>query len=79
MYENIKYLILNTNEAETLDFSLLLEDSFDTARKTVDGTKILISWEGDEPDFVLDINSKEGPYDYNTALSILNSPPWIIL
>lgn len=79
MYENVSYLILNTNEAYKLDFDMLLEDNFETARKTVDESKTLISWEDDEPSFVSDIISKEGPYDYYTVLGILNSPPWIVL
>jgi hypothetical protein len=42
---DIKYKIVSIEEAQELDFSELEQDSIETARTNIDGTKIVISGE----------------------------------
>ena len=71
------YLILNSEELTKVDFTKVMEDSIDTARVSPDGVKALIAWTSEEtPDFVLLIESKEGPYTKEEVLPILRSDYW---
>ena len=44
-----KYIILNTSELDSLDFNELLNTSEDYVRKSTDGTKAIVSYEGTTP------------------------------
>ena len=78
MYEQRKYLIIPTTELSKVDFSQVEETSIDTVRKSVDGTKTFIKWNGQEPTFVSDILNLEGPYTHNQILDILITEEWTI-
>lgn len=76
--ENRKFLIFNVSELDLVDFSQILETSSSTVRKSVDGTKTFIKWNNEnEPSFIKEISSKEGPFEYEEMLNILSSPEWI--
>jgi len=65
-----QYVILNTTEAQAIDFSEVLETSFETLRWNNDSTKTFVKYEGDTPAWL------EGKTAYTKAemLTILNSP-----
>jgi hypothetical protein len=75
-YENREYMIFNVSELHSIDFTQVLETSADTVRKSVDGTKTFVKWEGSEPSCVTNLQSKEGPYTYSEILDILSGPEW---
>jgi hypothetical protein len=55
----------------------VLETSQETVRKSVDGTKTFVKWDGPTiPDCILDLTTKEGPYTYEEILTILATPEW---
>ena len=66
------YVILNTSELGSVDFNLVLQDSSDTLRYSVDGSKFLLKFEGDTPSFLIG----EPQYDHAEILSILSGPEW---
>ena len=70
------FLIIPVGELNKVDFSQVLETSPDTVRRSVDGTKTFIKWEGVEPTFLGDIVGSEGPYSYEEIISILATPEW---
>tara|TARA_R100000329_G_C7577053_1_gene204397 strand:+ start:705 stop:962 length:258 start_codon:yes stop_codon:yes gene_type:complete len=77
------YLIIQSSELDKVEFSPLvnsapvLETSADTVRKSVDGTKALIKWEGDTtPSFVSNLTSTEGPCTQEQILTILRTEAW---
>lgn len=76
-YENRKFMIFNVSELTNIDFNQVLETSTDTVRKSVDGTKTFVKWEGDIPSCVDNLTTKEGPYTYEEILTILAQPEWI--
>lgn len=76
IYENREYLIFNLNELPLVNFSEVLETNVDTVRKSVDGTKTFVKWNGDAPSFVNNMTTKEGPYTHTEILTILATPEW---
>jgi hypothetical protein len=66
-----KYVIVNSSEVSNLDFSQLV-DSSETSRYSLDGSKILVRFEGDTPSFLIG----EPQYDNEEILSILAGAEW---
>jgi hypothetical protein len=75
-YPNHYYLIFDVTELPLVDFDFVLETSIDTVRKSLDETKTFVKWERDTPDFVLNMQTKQGPYTYEEILNILNTEDW---
>ena len=65
-------VILNTSELSSVDFDQVLQDSADTLRYSVDGSKFLLKFEGDTPSFLIG----EPQYDHVEILSIMQSAEW---
>ena len=77
MYENRSFAIFSTTEIDQVDFSLVCETSTDTLRRSVDGSKTFVKWDGGvAPDFVLELTTLEGPYTYSEILEILSGEEW---
>ena len=75
-YDNRRFMIFNVSELGQIDFNEVMETSADTVRKSVDGTKTFVKWEGTIPQCVSDLTTKEGPYTYNEILTILSTSDW---
>ena len=76
-YESREFMIFNVSELDQIDFTQVLETSPDTVRKSVDGTKTFVKWDGAIiPDCILNLLTKEGPYTYEEILTILATPEW---
>lgn len=75
-YQNREFMIFNVTELDQIDFTQVLETSIDTVRKSVDGTKTFVKWNGQIPDCVLNLLTKEGPYSYEEILEIMNTEEW---
>jgi hypothetical protein len=76
-YENREFMIFNVSELDTINFNEVLETSADTVRKSVDGTKTFVKWDGATiPPSVDSLTTKEGPYTYTEILSILSTSEW---
>jgi len=75
-YENREFMIFNVSELPEINFTQVLETSEDTVRKSVDGTKTFVKWDGVMPQCVIDLETKEGPYTYEEILAILATPEW---
>jgi len=75
-YENRKFMIFSVTELDQIDFTQVCETSADTVRKSVDGTKTFVKWEGSMPECVSELTTKEGPYTYEEILEILATEEW---
>ena len=76
-YTNREFMIFNVSELNLIDFTQVLETSIDTVRRSVDGTKTFVKWDGNViPSSVESLTTKEGPYTYEEILTILNGPEW---
>jgi len=76
IYENREYIIFNISELPLVNFNEMLETSVDTVRKSVDGVKTFVKWDGVTPECVNNLTTKEGPYTYEEMLTILATPQW---
>ena len=76
-YENRQFMILNTSEISSIRFDDVLESSASTLRRSVDGSKTFIKWDGSMPSWVNDLTTKEGPYTYTQIIDILSTSDWI--
>lgn len=70
------YIIFNVSELPNINFTEVLETSVDTVRKSVDGQKTFVKWEGDMPNCVIFLTTKEGPYTHLEILGILQTKEW---
>lgn len=75
-YENRKFMIFNISELNQINFNEVCETSQDTVRKSVDGTKTFVKWDGDMPQCVFYLTTKEGPFSYDEILNTLTTPEW---
>ena len=76
IYDERNFLIFNVSEINKVDFNEVLETSSSTLRKSVDEQKTLIKWDGEAPEFVATMTTKEGPYTYDEILAIMATPEW---
>jgi hypothetical protein len=75
-YENRQFMVFNVSELPNIDFTQVLETSIDTVRKSVDETKTFVKWDGEMPECVSTLTTKEGPYTYDEILVILSTSEW---
>lgn len=76
LYENRNFMIFNVSELDQINFDQVLETSADTVRKSIDGSLTFVKWDGDIPNCVVNLTTKQGPYTYAEILDILNGPEW---
>jgi len=76
VYSNREFMIFNVSELSNINFNEVLETSEETVRKSVDETKTFVKWDGDMPECVSTLTTKEGPYTYEEILQILSTPEW---
>ena len=66
------YVITDTSEATSFNFSELVDANEETSRKSLDGSKIIARYEGDQPSFL----SGKQEYTNSEILSILAGSEW---
>jgi hypothetical protein len=78
IYTDRNYIIFPVSELSKVDFDKVLETSANTVRKSVDGTKTFVKWDGEQPSFVSTLSNTEGPYTYAEVIAVLSTPEWIV-
>jgi len=77
MFDNREFMIFNVSELSLINFEEVLETSENTVRRSVDGTKTFVKWDGNTiPASVNALTTKEGPYTYSEILVILGTSDW---
>lgn len=66
------YVIINSSDVSSVDFSKVVETSADTLRYSVDGTKTFVKFEGDTPAFLDGLTQ----YTHSEILAELATPEW---
>ena len=64
-----KYVILNTSEIDSVDFTQVLQTSKESLRYTTDGSKFLLKYENTQPSFL----SGKTEYTHSEILAILDN------
>jgi hypothetical protein len=75
-YPNREFMIFNVSELPLIDFTQVHETAPDTVRKSIDGTRTFVKWDGETPSSVAALTTAEGPYTYEEILTILAGPEW---
>jgi len=68
----MKYVIFNIENIDLIDFTKVKETSRDTLRLSLDGTKCVLKFEGETPEFLVGLQQ----YNYEEILTIMYSPEW---
>lgn len=76
MFENREYLIIPSTEVPKVDFSQVCETSSETLVFSIDKSKTFIKWDGEQPEFISNLENIEGPYTNSEILEILKGPEW---
>jgi|TARA_R110000824_G_scaffold357239_2_gene544647 hypothetical protein len=63
-----KYVIINSSDVSSIDFSQVEETSTNTLRWNIDETKTFVKFEGDTPNFL----TGKTQYNHEEILTILN-------
>jgi hypothetical protein len=71
-YENRKYVIINTSETGSIDFSQVNETSVDTLRYNLSGSQTFVKFDGDTPSFL----DGKTQYSHSEILTILTGSAW---
>jgi|TARA_R100000479_G_C6203088_1_gene135413 hypothetical protein len=66
------YVIINSSEVSSVDFSQVLETSADTLRYNLAGTQAVLKFEGDTPSFL----EGKTQYTHSEILDILGGEDW---
>lgn len=71
-------MIFSVTELPNVNFNEILETSTDSVRRSADGTKTLVKWDGElVPSSVDSLTTKEGPYTYSEIYDILLTEFWV--
>jgi len=74
---NKNYVIFDTTETGSIDFTEVLETSIHTLRLSISGSQTFVKYEGDTiPTSVSNLTTKEGPYSHTEILNILTGSEW---
>jgi len=75
--ENKKAIIFQTSEIDKIIFSEVIETNIERLRISINGEKTFIKYdESQVPSFIENLTTKEGPYDFEEFLEILQSDYW---
>ena len=67
-----KYVIINTSEVSSVDFSQVIETSADTLRYSLDNSKTFVKFDGNTPSF---LNGKTS-YTHSEMITVLDGSDW---
>jgi len=76
-FDHRHYVIFNTSETGSIDFTQVLETSIETLRLNLSGSQTFVKYNGDTmPSSVSSLTTKEGPYSHDEILNILTGSEW---
>lgn len=75
---NWTYVIINTVDLSQVNFDEVLQTSEDTVRKSIDGTKCVLKYNGNLPPSLEFITLVEGPYTQEQILQVLLGEDWVV-
>ena len=76
MLENRRWVIFNTSETGSIDFSQVMQTTGSTLRLNLSGSRTFVKYEGDIPSSVNSLSSKSDEYTHSQILNILTGSEW---
>ena len=78
IFNNLHYIIFDTTETGSVNFTEVKETSIHTLRLSISGSQTFVKYEGDTmPTSVSSLTTKEGPYSHTEILNILTGSEWV--
>ena len=77
---NLHYCIIELADIDLVQFNKVKEDSPDTMRYSLDGTKTFVKYEGEQPEFIFHIAGNLiglPEYTHEEFIEILKGPEWV--
>ena len=71
-----RWVILDTSETGSIDFSQVLQTSSETLRLNVSGSQTIVKYEGDQPSSITALSTKSQEYTHSEILNILTGSSW---
>lgn len=75
-YNIRQFVIFDVSELDKIDFTQVLETSPDTVRRSLDGSKTFVKWDGDIPECVQSLTTKGDYLTYEEIMQILSTEEW---
>ena len=72
---NRKYVILNSSDVASIDFSQVLQRSADTLRYSLDGSQTFIKYEGTRPSF---LDEDDIDLTHAEIMDVLSHEDWAV-
>tara|TARA_R100000322_G_scaffold153939_1_gene112575 strand:- start:26 stop:283 length:258 start_codon:yes stop_codon:yes gene_type:complete len=76
-FSNRRWVIFNTSETGSIDFSQVMETSSDTLSLNLSGSQTFVKYEGSQPSSVASLSSKSQEYTHSGILNILTGSAWM--
>ena len=76
-FPNRRWVIFNTSETGSIDFSQVMETSSDTLSLNLSGSQTFVKYEGSQPSSVASLSSKSQEYTHSEILNILTGSAWM--
>ena len=74
--ENRRWVIFDTSETGSIDFSQVMETSSETLRLNISGSKTFVKYEGTQPSSVASLTTKSEEYTHSEILNVLTGSEW---
>jgi|TARA_Y100000310_G_scaffold65243_1_gene60764 hypothetical protein len=81
MREDVKFVILDADDIDYIDFSEVLQTSPTSMRYSVDRSKTFVKYKGEQPDFIFEITNDligKKEYSHEEFIKIVNGPEWTL-
>jgi len=74
--ENRRWVIFNTSETGSIDYSQVMQTSSETLRLNISGSKTFVKYEGTQPSSVANLTTKSDEYTHSEILNVLTGSEW---
>jgi len=76
MFEDRVYCVFDVSELDLIDFTQVHETSAGTVRKSVDGTKTFVKWDGPTPACITNLTTAEPFFSHEEILALMATSAW---
>lgn len=74
--ENRRWVIFDTSETGSIDYSQVMQTSSQTLRLNISGSKTFVKYEGTQPSSVASLTTKSDEYTHSEILNVLTGSEW---
>ena len=75
-YPDRRWVVFDTSETGSIDFSQVLQTSVNTLRLNISGSQTFVKYEGSQPSSVAGLSSKSNEYTHTQILNVLTGSEW---